>query len=91
MIKIVTRKLEFEPALQKKIEFICNFCNVKPKIINGSIRNVYKTNLSYVEPHRIIIKGITLLAFNYSKTLYINNLSNQLELQDLEKFLKQLN
>ena len=37
---------------------------------------IERTNLSYIEPHRIIIKGITFLAFNYSKTLYIGNLSN---------------
>ena len=69
MLNIVTRTLDFNPELKKKIEFICNFCNVTPKIINGSVRNIDKTNLSYVEPHRIIIKGITILAFNYSNTL----------------------
>jgi hypothetical protein len=52
---------------------------------------VQETNLSYIEPHRVIIKGITFLAFNYSKTLYIGNLSNKLELKDLEAFIKQLN
>ena len=63
--------------LKKKIEFICDFCNTKPKIINGNIRNIEHTNLSYIEPHRVIIKGITFLAFNYSKILYINNLSKK--------------
>lgn len=62
-------------------------CNTKPTIINGNIRNIDKSNLSYVEPHRIIIKGITFLAFNYSKTLYVGNLSNKLELKDLESNL----
>ena len=54
-------------------------------------RNIDKSNLSYIEPHRIIIKGITFLAFNYSKTLYVGNLSNKLELKDLETFIKELN
>ena len=48
-------------------------------------------NLSYVESHRIIIKGITFLAFNYSKTLYVGNLSNKFEIKDLETFIKRLN
>lgn len=91
MISITTKELEFEIDLKKKIEFICVFCNTKPIIINGNIRNIDKSNLSYVEPHRIIIKGITFLAFNYSKTLYVGNLSNKLELKDLETFIKQLN
>jgi len=90
MIKIVTKELEFDKELKKKIEFICDFCNTTPTFINGNIRNIDRTNLSYIEPHRIIIKGITFLAFNYSKTLYINNLSNKLEIKDLETFIKQL-
>ena len=91
MIKLKTKELHFDEELKKKIEFICDFCNTKPTIINGNIRNITRTNLSYVEPHRIIIKGITFLAFNYSKTLYIGNLSERLELKDLEAFIKQLN
>ena len=90
MINVVSKPLEFDKELKKKIEFICDFCNIKPTIINGNIRNIKKTNLSYIEPHRIIIKNITLLAFNYSKTLYINNLSNSIEIKDLEKYLKSI-
>ena len=91
MINIKTKELEFDNDLRKRIEFICNFCNTTPTIINGNIRNIERTNLSYIEPHRIIIKGITFLAFNYSKTLFVGNLSNKLELKDLESFIKQLN
>ncbi len=91
MISITTKELEIENYLKRKIEFICDFCNTKPTIINGSIRNIDKSNLSYVESHRIIIKGITFLAFNYSKTLYVGNLSNKLKLKDLETFIKELN
>ncbi len=32
MIQIKTTKLEMEKELKKKIEFICNFCHVKPII-----------------------------------------------------------
>ena len=88
MINIVRKKLEIDIELKKKIEFICDFCNTTPTFINGNIRNVERSNLSYTEPHRIIIKGITFLAFNYSKTLYINNLSNEIEIKDLESFIK---
>ena len=91
MISITTKELEIENDLKRKIQFICDFCNTKPTIINGSIRNIDKSNLSYVESHRIIIKGITFLAFNYPKTLYVGNLSNKLELKDLETFIKELN
>ena len=91
MINIVTKELEFDNELKKRIEFVCSFCNTTPTIINGNIRNIARTNLSYVEPHRVIIKGITFLAFNYSNTLYIGNLSESIELKDLETFIKELN
>jgi len=76
---------------KKKIEFICGFCNITSTIINGNIRKIDRTNLLYIEPHRIIIKGITFLAFNYLKTIYIGNLSNKLEINELESFIKELN
>lgn len=88
MINIVNRKLDFDNELKKKIEFICNFCNTTLTIINGNIRIIERTNLSSIEPHRICV---TLLAFNYSKTLYIGNLSRKLELKDLESFIRELN
>ena len=76
MVNIIKEELSLEEHLLKKIEFICYFTNNKPTIINGSIRKIDKTNLSYIEPHRIIIKGITFLAFNYSNEMFIENLSN---------------
>ena len=91
MINIVKKELEFDDELKKKIEFICEFCNTTPTKINGNIRKIDRTNLSYIEPHRIIIKGIIFLAFNYSKTIYVGNLSNKLEINELESFIKELN
>ena len=60
MINIVKKELEFDDELKKKIEFICGFRNTTSTIINGNIRKIDRTNLSYIEPHRIIIKGITI-------------------------------
>ena len=66
MVNITKKELEIDNELKKRIEFICSFCNTTPTIINGNIRKINKTNLNYIEPHRIIIKGITFLTFNYS-------------------------
>ena len=74
MVNIIKEELSLEESLRKKIEFICNFTKNKPTIINGSIRKIDKTNLTYIEPYRIIIKGITFLAFNYSKTIYVGKI-----------------
>ena len=88
MINIVKKELEFDSELKKKIEFVCSFCNTTPTIINGNIRKIERTNLSYIEPHRIIIKGITFLAFNYETNIYIENLSNKILIKDLEEYIK---
>ena len=58
------------------------------KFKKGSIRTIERTNLSYVEPHRIIIKGITFLAFNYKANIYIENLNNKIKISELEDYLK---
>ena len=57
MVNIIKEELSLEESLRKKIEFICDFTNNKPTIINGSIRKIDKTNLTYIEPHRIIINN----------------------------------
>jgi len=91
MVTITKKELEIDNELKNKIEFICSFCNTTPTIINGNIRKINKTNLNYIEPHRIIIKGVTFLVFNYSNEIFIENLSNRIKLSDLETLIKQLN
>ena len=88
MVNIIKEELSLEEHLRKKIEFICDFTNNKPIIINGSIRKIDKTNLTYIEPHRIIINNTTFLAFNYSNEIFIENLSNKIKLSELEDYLK---
>ena len=90
MVNIIKQDLDIKEALKKKLEFLCSFCNTKCEIQKGSIRTIERTNLSYVEPHRIIIKGITFLAFNYETNIYIENLSNKILIKDLEEYIKSI-
>lgn len=53
MLNIITKEVPITEELQSKIQFICDFCNVKPTFINGSIRKIEKTNLAYVEPQSL--------------------------------------
>ncbi len=91
MIQIIKQEILFEDSLKKRLEFICQFSKTKPTFINGSIRKINKTNLSYIEPHRIIIKGITFLVFNYSTDIYIGNLTNKIQISELENYLNAIN
>ena len=52
---------------------------------------VHQSNLSYIEPHRIIVKDVTFLAFNYSTDLYVGNLNNKIKLSELENYIKSMN
>ena len=89
MVNIIKEEITLEESLKKKLDFICDFAKVKPTIINGSIRRIDKTNLTYIEPHRIIINDKLYLAFNYSNEIYINNLGKKIKLSELEDYIKQ--
>ena len=80
MIKIIKEEIKIEKSLESRLKIICDFCNTTPTIINGSIRRVEHTNLTYIEPHRIIINDIIFLAFNYFNEIFIENLNNKIKL-----------
>ena len=88
MLDIIKKELVIAKEIKTKIDFICNFTNTKPKYINGYLRQIDKTNLVYCEPHRAIINDITYLFFNNANEIYVDNLSNQLLIKDLELHIK---
>jgi len=88
MVNIIKQEIEIEESLKKKFEFICGFCNTTPTIINGNVRKIDKTNLTYIEPHRIIINNKTFLAFNFTNEIFIENLSNKIKISELESYIK---
>ena len=87
-MKIIKEPIQFEESLKQRLDFICEFAKLTPTFINGTIRKIDKTNLSYIEPHRVIIKGITFLCFNYSNDIYISNLTNKIKISELQEYLK---
>ena len=89
-MQILKEQLQFEESLKQRLEFICEFARTTPIFINGSIRKIEHTNLSYIEPHRVIVKNITLLIFNYSNDVYINNLAKKIKLSELEDYLNKI-
>ena len=87
MIRIVKRKLAVEKELLSKIKWACTFSNCEPKIKNGNLRMVEKTNIAYVEPHRVLIKDKLYLFFNEHEYFYISNLANKYPLSKLRDFI----
>ena len=89
-MKIIKQELQFEESLKQRLEFICEFSKVIPTFINGSIRKLEKTNFTYIEPHKVIIKNITFLVFNYSNDVYISNLTKKIKLSELKEYLENI-
>ena len=89
-LKIIKQELQFEECLKQRLKFICEFAKVTPTFINGSIRKLEKTNITYIEPHKVTIKNITFLVFNYSNDVYISSISKKIKLADLEEYLKKI-
>ena len=50
MVNIIKEEIEIEieESLELKLRVICDFCSTIPIIINGSIRRIDKTNLTYI-------------------------------------------
>ena len=87
MIRIIKREIAIEKELRSKIEWACTFSNCEPKIKNGNLRMVEKTNLAYVEAHTAIIKNKLYLFFNEHEYFYISNLANKYPLSKLRDII----
>ena len=85
MIKIIKEEIEIDESLVFRLNAICDFCNTTPIIENGSIRKIAHTNLTYIEPHRIIINN----KLNYSNEIYVHNLDKKIKLSELENYIKE--
>ena len=50
MVNIIKEELPIEESLKRKLELICEFSKTTLTIINGNIRKIDRTNLTYIEP-----------------------------------------
>ena len=82
-MQIIKEKLEIEDTLKKKVKNILMFLNIKAKLEQGSIINIPKTNIAYIEPHKLVINNITYLFFNECENVYINTLEKSITFKDL--------
>ena len=72
MFKEETKELKMSNEFRKKIEIICKFACVKYELINGNIISVKNTNLAYVSPPILKVKGNDYLLFEDSNMVFIN-------------------
>ena len=87
-MQIIKEQLEIDETLNKKIDNILKFLNIKTKVKNGNIIHISKTNLAYIEPHKLVINDITYLFFNECQNVYINTLEQLIPFNELETYIK---
>jgi len=88
MIKIRKKKISISKQLYSKIEWSCRLSKQKFEIIEGCLRIVERTNLAYVEPHKVIIDKKLYLFFNEQNHFYIGNLKKKIPLNKLQDYIK---
>ena len=87
-MQIIKEKLEIEDTLKKKVKNILMFLNIKAKLERGNIINIPKTNIAYIEPHKLVVNNITYLFFNECENVYINTLEKSITFNELENYIK---
>ena len=90
MYENITKPLQISKELNNKIGFICRFACVKYELIPGNIISVNNTNIFYVRPHILKVKGNDYLLFEDANLAFINGYNNKINLSDLEKHLKSI-
>ena len=58
MFEIETKELKISEELGRKIDIICRFACVKYEFIPGNIKSIKNTNIAYVKPHILKVKGL---------------------------------
>ena len=90
MLKIKKNILLFDDGIKDRLDFIVKYTNNVATFENGNVVTIEKTNLYYVEPHRMTIKNHLFLFFNYDNSVYFKTLDTKIELKNLKTFIENL-
>ena len=85
MFEIETKNLKISEKLNRKIDMICRFACVKYEFIPGNIKSIKNTNIAYVKPHILKVKGNDYLILEECEEVFINGYNEKIKLKDLEK------
>ena len=86
-------KLIKDEELEKKIKLKCSFNKAKCNIKQGRIIYIDDSNISFIEPHRIIIKvnNYKLLLLYYDdENIFLYDRRMQIDLKKIEIMLSKL-
>ena len=92
-MEILSKNLVRNEYIEKRIGTICSYNASKMEVIEGHIINVSKTNISFIEPHKIIIniKKYKLLLIYYDKdNMFLYNRRMPIDIRKFETLLKHI-
>ena len=90
MLNIKKDELPFDYNIKERLDYILNLARRDARFINGNVISIDRTNLHYVEPHKLFIGKHLFLFFNYSMDIYYQTLANKIEIKELYTFIKNL-
>lgn len=90
MLKIRKDEIPFDYEVKDRLDFICKYSNRDARFFNGYVVSIDKTNLHYVEPHKLVIGNHLFLFFNFKKEVYYQTLNKKIDLKDLNSFIQNL-
>ena len=86
MFEIETKNLKISEELNRKIDMICRFACVKYEFIPGNIKSIKNTNIAYVKPHILKVKGNDYLILEeYAKFIIGLSIDYKKELKKMFK------
>ena len=92
-MEYTSEKLFVNEKIEKKILIQCSYNNAKCKIYYGNIIHITNTNISFIEPHRLIIDiyKYQLVVLIYDENnVFLYNRHNQISIQELDILLKEI-
>ena len=90
MLEIRKDIIAYDYEVKDRLEFICKYANRDARFFNGNVISIERTNLYYVEPHKLYVGKHLFLFFNYKKEVYYQTLETKIELKDFSNFIKSL-
>ena len=86
MFEIETKNLKISDELNRKIDMICRFACVKYEFIPSNIKSIKNTNIAYVKPHILKVKGNDYLILEeYAKFIIGLSIDYKKELKKMFK------
>ena len=92
-MKFLIKKLNKRESFENKIRLTCSYNYAKCEFLQGKIISIKKTNISIIEPHKVIIRimNYSLLVIYYDEdNMFLLNRSMPIDIKQLEKILKHI-